>query len=300
MIGIYKIASPSKKVYIGKSKDIEKRFKGYKNISYCKQQRKLYNSLIKYGWEQHIFEIIEECSLEQLNEREIYWGGRFEVLDKEKGLNLRELGRCGGISEETKLKIGLANKGNTNRKGQKISEEHRHIISITNKGRKFDKETVLKRNQKLTGIKRSKESIEKGAAKRKGQKRNQTVKDNFSKQRKGILNVGSKHTQLTKDKISKANKNKPRSEETKRKISQTKLNNPQIMTEERKQKHRDGSSLKKPIIQFSLDGKQLNEFNSINEAFRQTGVGKDCISACVRGKQITSGGFKWKYKLTNK
>ena len=72
MIGIYKITSPTNKIYIGQSIDINRRFNEYKKVI-CSQSKKLYNSLQKYGWEQHKFEIIEECNLEQLNEREEYY-----------------------------------------------------------------------------------------------------------------------------------------------------------------------------------------------------------------------------------
>jgi len=107
MIGIYKITSPINKIYIGQSTNIENRKYYYTSIK-CNKQPKLYNSLQKYGWEQHKFEIIEECSLEQLNEREIYWGQYYDVLG-ENGLNLR-LGDANGVcSEETKQKIGLTN-----------------------------------------------------------------------------------------------------------------------------------------------------------------------------------------------
>ncbi len=69
MIGIYKITSPSKKIYIGQSIDIERRFKEYKKLQ-CSQSLKLYNSLKKHGYENHIFEILEECSKHQLNKKE--------------------------------------------------------------------------------------------------------------------------------------------------------------------------------------------------------------------------------------
>ena len=109
--GIYKITSPSNKIYVGQSINIERRFKEYQiykaSISIGS---KLFKSFQKYGVENHRFEIIEECTLEQLNEQEIYWGHRFNTLGK-NGLNLR-LGNAKGIcSEETKKKIGKGNKG---------------------------------------------------------------------------------------------------------------------------------------------------------------------------------------------
>jgi len=72
MIGIYKITNPKGKIYIGQSINIERRFKEYKQLQ-CTQSKKLYNSLQKYGWKQHIFEIVEECSVNLLNEKEEYW-----------------------------------------------------------------------------------------------------------------------------------------------------------------------------------------------------------------------------------
>ena len=106
-IGIYKIVSPSSKIYIGQSSNIENRKYYYKKL-HCIKQIKLYNSIKKHGWENHQFEIIEECSLEQLNGREIYWGLYYDVLG-ENGLNLR-LGDANGLcSEETKKKIGKTN-----------------------------------------------------------------------------------------------------------------------------------------------------------------------------------------------
>lgn len=72
MIGIYKITSPTEKVYVGQSINIERRWKSYKKLQ-CKQQTIIYRSLVKHGWINHRFEVIEECSIEQLNEREAYW-----------------------------------------------------------------------------------------------------------------------------------------------------------------------------------------------------------------------------------
>ncbi len=123
--GIYKITSPSGKVYIGESEDIKTR-KYYYKIKSCKKQRRLYNSLVKYGWEAHVFEIIEECDFEELLCRERHWQDFYDVLGK-NGLNLK-LTQCGEqkviMSQETKDKIGLGNSGSNNGMyGKKHSEE---------------------------------------------------------------------------------------------------------------------------------------------------------------------------------
>ena len=67
MIGIYKITSPNNNIYIGQSINIEKRFVQYKKLRSCCNQIKLYNSFVKYGVDNHIFEIIEECNIEFFN-----------------------------------------------------------------------------------------------------------------------------------------------------------------------------------------------------------------------------------------
>jgi group I intron endonuclease len=79
MIGIYKITSPTSKIYIGQSTDIEKRWKDYFTLARCKSQTKLYNSLKNHGYQNHKFEVIEECSENNLLERENYWKIYYKV-----------------------------------------------------------------------------------------------------------------------------------------------------------------------------------------------------------------------------
>jgi group I intron endonuclease len=72
MIGIYKITNPKGKIYIGQSININRRWNEYKTLQ-CSQSKKIYNSLIKYGYENHIFEVLEECFIENINDREEYY-----------------------------------------------------------------------------------------------------------------------------------------------------------------------------------------------------------------------------------
>ena len=82
MIGIYKITSPSKKVYIGQSRNIKKRWNDYSvHKKKQKDQTAIFYSLKKYGKENHVFEVIEECSLEELNEREIYYIEKYDSVN---------------------------------------------------------------------------------------------------------------------------------------------------------------------------------------------------------------------------
>lgn len=85
LIGIYKITSPTGKIYIGQSSNIESRRGDYRR-GWC-HKGKLKSSIKKYGFENHIFEVLEECEIENLNERERFYQEQFEVLGP-NGLNL--------------------------------------------------------------------------------------------------------------------------------------------------------------------------------------------------------------------
>lgn len=70
MIGIYKITKKiDGKSYIGQSNDIQRRFNEHKT----KKGLIIDQAIQKYGISAFNFEILEECSLEELNSREKYW-----------------------------------------------------------------------------------------------------------------------------------------------------------------------------------------------------------------------------------
>lgn len=78
MVGIYKISNLiNNKVYIGQSVDIHKRWNNhrsaYQNPKAHEYNYYLYRSMRKYGIENFNFEVIEECAIDELNQREIYW-----------------------------------------------------------------------------------------------------------------------------------------------------------------------------------------------------------------------------------
>jgi group I intron endonuclease len=133
IVGIYRIISPTGKIYIGQSVNIEKRWKVYKRLN-CKNQIKLYNSLKKHGYDNHIFEIIERCSLEVLNIRETYW--KKDVLNKlnqnwDKVLFCELYDKGGPKSEATKKKISESSLGKTK------SQQHKNNIKKARIGMTF-------------------------------------------------------------------------------------------------------------------------------------------------------------------
>lgn len=177
MIGIYKIINPKKKIYIGQSIDIEKRWKMYQYL-HCKKQKKLYNSFIKYGVDKHKFEIVQLCEINQLNEFEKYYVDLFQTFNNKYGLNLQDGGNSKGKhSDETKRKIGLAHKGKI------VSAESKLRMSISQSNR--SNETRLKMSLSQKGKKKSFESIKKTVLGNTGQKRTDEVKRKISLALKG-------------------------------------------------------------------------------------------------------------------
>lgn len=107
MIGIYKITSPTNKIYIGQSLSIDKRFKDYKRILNSKGQIRLHRSFLKHGIHNHKFEAICECEISELNDRERYFQDLYSAISK-NGLNCKltkSTDKSGVLSIETKNKM---------------------------------------------------------------------------------------------------------------------------------------------------------------------------------------------------
>ena len=85
MTGIYKITNLITNMsYIGQSTNIQKRWKDEKHRAFIEDDNSynypLSKAFRKYGIENFTFEILEECSQEQLNEREKYWIKEFNTF----------------------------------------------------------------------------------------------------------------------------------------------------------------------------------------------------------------------------
>lgn len=222
MTGIYKITSPSNKVYIGQSVDIFYRLYNYDTLD-CKGQRKLYNSLKKYGFNNHKFEIIELCGESDLNYWERYYQDLFNVIG-ENGLNCKLTGtndKSGRLSKETKLKIKISNTSLKRSEETKLKFKNKIVSDITKEkirqirlGSKLSEETKQKlRGSK--GFKHSKESIEKMRLSKLGIPRSEEVKLKLS-----LANKGKKYSDEYKRNMSKIKMGHVTSDETKLKISQ--------------------------------------------------------------------------------
>lgn len=145
MIGIYKITNPKGKIYIGQTIDFERRLYQYQKLN-CKEQPKLYNSFKKYGIENHTFELIQQCTINNLTILERFYQEMFKSTEN-NNLNcflVTTIDKTGKHSEETKIKMSQS------AKGKKKSPEHIAKLPQNQKGYKGKpRSESFKLNQRL-------------------------------------------------------------------------------------------------------------------------------------------------------
>jgi len=133
--GIYKITSPTGRIYIGEAKNLKNRCAYYLNPNRVKGQRAIYRSLIKYLPENHKIEIIELCDIDTLLERERYYQEFYNSV--ENGLNCfltSTKSKKMVWSKETIDKMSENQKGEKNTfYGKKHTEESLKKISNSSK-----------------------------------------------------------------------------------------------------------------------------------------------------------------------
>lgn len=93
--------------------------------------------------------------------------------------------------------------------------------------------------------------------------------------------VGVKHNEETRIKMSENRKGKTH------KLSPEGLIKKQNSCKER---------LSKTVLQFNRQNECIAEFISLTDASEKTGVGRSCIGSVCNGRQISAGGFIWKFK----
>lgn len=198
LIGIYKITSPSGRIYIGQSINIKNRWKIYSKLYESDRgQVLLYNSFLKYGVENHIFEIIEECLQEDLNCKERFWQDQFDVLNGGLNCILQECGEIRRVlSEETLRKKSESSKGEKNGMFGRSGNLNPNYGKIMSEEDKLRQSTLMKGRyigelNPFYGQKHSNETIE--------------ILSMKAKEKIGVLNsfYGKTHTEEYKQKSSK-------------------------------------------------------------------------------------------------
>lgn len=285
---IYKIVSPSGRVYIGKTSNYKKRLSYYSCIKQ-NGQKLIKASLDKYGFDAHLFSIIEEFNgtNDYCDGKEMFWIRSYMTnncrFKEQRGLNLTDGGQ-GTIgykcSDEHRKKLSELHTKNPSRGrlGKKTSEEQKAKISATLKLKysmgqmpiRPKKEKIQKEKKPRVawnkGVPMSLEQIEylrninKGRpSKMKGVKFQGTEEER--KIKFGAHNIGNSY-----------NKGKKHDPELVKKRADNLRGKPNI-------------SLFKPIVQYSLEGVKIKEYKCIKDAVAETGIGWWTIRNIARGER---------------
>lgn len=313
--GIYKITSPSGRIYVGQTKDLSKRWMDYKYLSKIKDQKLICASIKCYGWEKHIFEILEVCNFDMLNIREIFWIDFLQTNRRKYlniGLNLTDGGENppSNIGREFKVesrnKVSVKNSINhSNKRIDNIKQYHLDGSLIkTWKKEEFNKKQPFKYFFVLK-VCEGKSLFYKKFVWR-------FLEDDFLK-----FKINKKTEKPKKQKIKQRLKIKkgPVSEETKLKMSKSQK---ALWTEEKRKKQslrlkgrkntwlakkqspefieKRFLKIRKSIIQYSLEGNFIKEWISATEIENKLGYNMDTIGDCVKGKRENYKNYIWKYK----
>jgi len=145
--GIYKIScKTNNKVYIGQSIDIFARWQTHSNTA-SKNKSLIQKDIIDFGIDNFVFEVLEECEQEKLNEREIFYIAQYNCMVPD-GYN-KTAGGSG--SKNIKVSDAARKKMSEMRKGLKKSKETKARISQAMKG----KEMTDKRKEQLEAARKA-------------------------------------------------------------------------------------------------------------------------------------------------
>ena len=136
MIGIYKITEIDNPTnfYVGKSNNIQRRFKEHQTKTYEQSRIPFDDEIKEKGINAFTYEILEECSIEELSKKEKYWTDKLEATKSGNVFDggLRDVVGSNNpkakLTEEDVINIRLAY---ANHKKQKeVYEDYKSIISF--------------------------------------------------------------------------------------------------------------------------------------------------------------------------
>jgi len=275
---VYKITSPSGRIYVGRTFNYSERLKDYKYNQHI-GQKLLYHSMCKYGFDTHKFEIVDEfdSTLDYAGGKEIFWVRSFmsnySKWPQYRGMNLTDGGE--GMlgfkhSEETKQNHREFMRKNPNRHslGKKHSEETRRKISAAkkgkpswSKGKKAHPETL----KNLIMFKKGQPSHNKGK-KFEGTPEERKLKF-------GAHNIGNSYN--------KGRKHTPEMIERSR-LARTGVPQPK---------------LKKPVLKYDINGSVVGEYGSVFECRQESGLSSGYLCKILKNGNPDYNGFSYKYKL---
>lgn len=261
---VYMHTCPNGKKYIGiTSQSPERRWQKGKGYAYGSNPY-FYNAIEKYGWEniEHTI-LFRNLTKEEAEQKEIELIKEHKTSQREYGYNI-DLGgsSCGKHSEEYKRRMS-----NMQKEIWANSPERRVALSEMRTGSHLSEESKEKIRKANIGKKYSKETIEKRRSKMVGVKRPQTSERLREAWADGTFkgNTGGKGSEKQK---------------------QIARKNQVIAT----------NAVKKPVLQFTKDGKFIAEYECGMDAIRAIDKPNAKIAEVCSGKRKSTYGFVFKYK----
>jgi group I intron endonuclease len=272
LTGIYKITNLiNNKCYIGQTNNIPRRWSEHKSAlnRNLHHNEHLQKSWLRYGEINFKFEVLEYCSLEDLNTLEEFYVSKFNSYKRGYNRTVGADGKGKIITKETREKIRKA------RLGTKMKEEVKEHLRNINAN-------PVKATNKKTG----EELI--------------FSSGNQAERVLGIKGGGARHVLVGKrmsaggyyfEYIDKE-RNKE-SEERRLKLLSTPTPSKKLISEETRKKMNEGRC--KPVkVTHKITKEQLT-FNSIKEASQKLSTSQSSISQSLSGKTKSAGGYTFEY-----
>jgi group I intron endonuclease len=192
---IYKITSPTGRIYIGKTTRLNDRISYYRNNN-NKSQKMISNSISKYGWDNHIFEVIDESPVDTLNDLETKYIKEYNSFhyDNSNGMNLTRGGE--GLSGR-KLSAETIAKQIAKRIGTKRSDATKKLMSDLKKGKAPSCTLNPKTEYFLQQARQN--MLGRIVSEDEKNKRKQTRLDRLIKQHESILQINPENNNIIKE-----------------------------------------------------------------------------------------------------
>lgn len=304
MIGIYRITNTvNNKIYIGQSTNIKRRWRSHKcnakNEKYYNNvysRNTLYYEMHYYGLEKFKFEVLEECSVNDLNDREAFYIKLCNAikigynvvpdsyhsvpikLDDIKVFEIKELLRNSSMNQVEIAELFGVNADiirgiNHGRYWVETGE----VYPISG-GRK-----LLRRYVRSSSVQKNKKSKTNSGTKKLAQKIVDRIDlDMFkelypiksNRELAGIFNISKTAVRVTGIKLG-------------------------LSKQKKKPLLPKPTKIKRVVLQYDLNGNLINSFASAHEAARALGDERNNthINEVIRGKRHTALGFVWKIKI---
>ena len=277
--GIYKIKNNiNQKEYVGKSIDIEGRWKSHISLAENGSRYPIHCALRKYGIENFEFSILEECEISELNDKEMEWISKLNTY--KNGYNCTRGGE-GNLRIDYNQILMLWNEGKGAKEISKITGvSNSHLTFILHS---FDipKEEIRERSK--TYMRKTVEQYDFTG--------NLITTYSCAEEAGKLTGINSKNIQCVCQR-------QPEYKSAGGYIWKYMDDNIPIEILI-KRKNTLENTQQKTVYQYSLDGSLLNSYRSTGEAARCSGLNQQNISAVCRGKRKTTGGFIWSYEKTN-